>query len=75
MINSMFVASEKPSLRVALVRAREFCRMSFDPPITRAEIYSVYRQARHGSVFFRCRFDSQGIASRLPQKHFVWRIA
>lgn len=46
---------EKPDFREAMQRAREFVKQHHEPPITRREVYSVYRQTKSGNIVFRSR--------------------
>ncbi len=50
----------KPPLREALARARDFCSQPHDPPMTRSEVFDIYRQARAlgGTIIFRCYFKN-----------------
>ena len=59
-MNAIKISWEKPPLKEALSRARAFCLEPHDPPISRSEIYSVYRMAKApgSNIFFRCRFDT-----------------
>jgi len=53
----MIFTTEKPDFKQAMGRARTICLTPMEPPITRKEIYSVYRMAKTGCIFFRCTFS------------------
>jgi hypothetical protein len=60
-MTSIFITNHRPPLIEALARARSFCCKPHDPPITRSEIWLIYRAFREGGIiFFRCRFNARG---------------
>ena len=51
---SLGIKLTKPDFKSAMKEARAVCCMAMDPPITRAEVYSVYRSSKKtGMIFFR----------------------
>ncbi len=52
------VITIKPDFKSAMKRARAFCSKQMFPPISRSEMYSVYRSSKNsGMIFFRCKFN------------------
>lgn len=61
--SGIFIEDKKPAFAEAMARAREIIASGFNPPLTRAEVFTIYRQCRvGGAIFLRCTFgESRGI--------------
>lgn len=50
---------QKPNFKKAMLEARRICSADMTPPITKQEIYQVYRSSKNsGMIVFRCTFTN-----------------
>lgn len=65
MKNGIIISKSNELFSSRMRRARSFCLQDRSPPMTRKEVYQIYRSCRHsGNIFFRC---SISIGTRVEQ--------
>lgn len=53
----IYITNIRPPFKEAMAKARALCLEYW--PVSRKEAFSVYRQSRSGSIFFRCHVGTK----------------